>query len=116
MVQSKDLASNAFHNHPGHGRNGAPFWVIEGTLGVVQTGQGTDLLLWDAGPVWSLQRNKEEKEKINGCLFVPHTEVCDTVLGVFLLVFLYLSGAFKAACLHTTHRKVWVRVMFRNTV
>lgn len=46
------LSSNAFHHQPGYRHDCSSLGVVERALGVVQTGQGSDLLLRNGGLVW----------------------------------------------------------------
>lgn len=58
-----DLSGNAVHYDPGHRCDGAPFRVIEGALWVIQTGQGTDLILGINGLVGRLKKDRKRDIK-----------------------------------------------------
>lgn len=55
------LPSNAFHHQLSHRGNCPSLGVVEGALGVVQTGQRSDLLLRDGGPVRRLKEGEMGK-------------------------------------------------------
>lgn len=50
------LSGDPLHHHSGDGCYGAPFRVVEGALGVVQAGEGPDLLLGHRGLVGGLEQ------------------------------------------------------------
>lgn len=60
-----DLPGDALYHQPRHWVDGSALWVIEGTLGMVQTGQGSDLLLRDGGFVGWLE-GQWHKERVLG--------------------------------------------------
>lgn len=64
------LSGNALHHHSGYRSDGAPLRVIKWALGMIQAGQGTDLVLGISGLVGGLQeghgrRGKTQNKSIN---------------------------------------------------
>lgn len=58
----KDLSCDAFHHHPSHRSDGAPFRIIERALWMIQTGQGTDLVLGYSGLVGRLKGHRQTEK------------------------------------------------------
>lgn len=57
------LSGNALHHHPGYRSDRAPLRVIKWALGMIQAGQGTDLILGICGLVWRLKEGHRRREK-----------------------------------------------------
>lgn len=62
-MKQTDLSGDAFHHYPGHRSDGAPFRVIERALWMIQTGQGTDLVLGRSGLVGRLKRSTQKDKR-----------------------------------------------------
>lgn len=57
------LSGNALHHHPGYRSDRAPLRVIKWALGMIQAGQGTDLVLGICGLVGRLKEGHRRREK-----------------------------------------------------
>lgn len=59
------LSGNALHHHSGYRSDSAPLRVIKWALGMIQAGQGTDLVLGISGLVGGLKEGQGRREKQN---------------------------------------------------
>lgn len=84
------LPSNAFHHHPGHRGNCPSLRVVEGALGVIQTSQGSNLLLRNGGLVWWL---KESKKEISEQIIIIITIMCTIYKKVKVAIILQFPWA-----------------------
>lgn len=63
LANHTHLSGNALHHHPGYRSNSAPLRVIKWALGMIQAGQGTDLVVGICGLVGRLKEGHRRRGK-----------------------------------------------------